>query len=85
MKLRVYMRDGRTVYRVMGRGNLAKLVGDEPWNEKPGIEVVRGIWNPLVGEYVWLRGIRLRFIAKGSIGVVEEDTGHARIPAEEAA
>ena len=74
MKLLVYMRDGRTVYRISGRGNFAKLVGQEPWHEEKSIEVGRGIWNPITGEYVWTP-VRIRFIAKGSIGVVEQDMG----------
>jgi hypothetical protein len=74
MNLLVYMRDGRTVYYVRGRGTLARLVGAEPWGEHKGVEVARGTWNPATGEYVWTRNVPLRFLAKGSIGVVEE--GH---------
>jgi hypothetical protein len=73
VKLLVYLRDGRTVYRLTGRGMLAKLVGREPWHEEKGCHVERGIWNPETGEYVWTP-IRLRFVAKNSISVVEEDT-----------
>ena len=72
MKLLVYMRDGRTCYALKGRGELAKLVSREPFHEDSGVVCVRGIWNPITGEYAWSPGIRLRFLAKGSIGVVEE-------------
>jgi hypothetical protein len=86
MRLLVYMRDGRTVYLVIGRGNLNKLVGREPWHEDGGFEVARGIWNSLTGEYIWTRGVRLRFLAKGSIGVVEEGSpAEATRPVEETA
>lgn len=72
MKLLVYMRDGRTVYYLTGRSNLRQLMNPDPANEGQSVLAVRGIWNPTTGEYVWTRGIRLRFIAKGSIGSVEE-------------
>lgn len=74
MRLLVYMRDGRTVYYLTGRSKLAQLVRAEPWHEQPGITAARGIWNPTTGEYVWTPGIHLRYLAKGSISVVEE--GH---------
>lgn len=74
MKLLVYLRDGRTVYRITGRALLAKLVGADPWHEERGAMVERGIWNPTTSEYVWTRGIRIRFISKNSISVVEEET-----------
>lgn len=78
MKLLVYMRDGRTVYRITGRGKLAKLLrtdveGVEGWDKDQHVNVERGIWNPATGEYNWTANVRLRFIAKGSIGVIEED------------
>jgi hypothetical protein len=79
VKLLIYMRDGRTVYRVVGRGKLARLLrtnveGVEGWDKDQFVFVDRGIWNPATGEYVWAMSVRLRFIAKGSIGVVEEET-----------
>lgn len=75
MKLLVYMRDGRTCYALTGRGQLAALFserGKGPAHERPSIEVVRGIWNPHTGAYLWQPGVRLRFIARGSIAFVEE-------------
>jgi hypothetical protein len=73
MRLFVYMRDGRTVYRLTRRGDFAKLVGQEPWHEEKSVDVGRGIWNPSIGEYVWTP-VRIRYIAKASICSVEEDT-----------
>ena len=46
----------------------------EPWHDEPSLRVARGIWNPVTGEYVWT-AVPLRFIAKGSISVVEEARG----------
>jgi hypothetical protein len=73
VRLLVFMRDGRTVYRVKGRGVLARLVRVEPWHEEPGALVDKGVWNPTTGEYLWTVQAKLRFIAKGSISHVEED------------
>ncbi len=72
MRLLVYMKDGRTVYRIVGRAKLAILLNRELTDEDRSLPVDRGIWNPTTGEYVW-RGIRIRFINKGSIAVIEED------------
>lgn len=77
MKLLVYMRDGRTVFALRGRGQLAELMSEKaekpgPAHERPSVEVVRGTWNPTTGCYVWQPGIRIRFIARGSISHVEE-------------
>ncbi len=81
MKLLVFMKDGRTVYMIEKRGVLSELCRDEPWHEQPGATVVKGIWNPTTGEYLWQRNVRLRFLAKGSISHVEEDHGqHANEP-----
>jgi hypothetical protein len=85
MKLLLYMRDGRTVYRLTGRGNLMKLIREEPWHDQPGLTVERGIWNPETGEYVWRAGIRIRFIAKGSISVVEEERAYGHVETVDAA
>jgi hypothetical protein len=74
VKILVYIRDGRTVYVLRGRGELARLVGAEPWHEGKGTAVDRAIWNPTTGLYVWTRGIFVRFISRASIAVVEE--GH---------
>lgn len=71
MKLLVYLRDGRTCYLIAKRGILRELVGDEPWHEKGSARVLRGTWNPTAGEYVWTVAY-LRWIAKGTISVVEE-------------
>lgn len=73
MRLLIYMRDGRTVYALKGRTQFRKLIEREPWHEDHGTEVDRGTWNPHTGEYIWRR-IRVRFIAKGSISSVEEET-----------
>jgi hypothetical protein len=80
VRLLVYMRDGRTVYRLQGRAALARLVSKEPWHEEPGVLVDRGTWNPTTGEYVWLAQLRVRFISKGSIASVEEDSRQAGAP-----
>lgn len=72
MKLLVYLRDGRTVYALRGRKELARLVGAEPWGEHEAVYVVRGIWNPVTGQFMWTPNIRVRFIARGSISSVEE-------------
>lgn len=79
MRLLIFMRDGRTVYRVTGRGKLAKLLRTElekveGWDKDQHVMVERGIWNPATGDYVWSASVRLRFIAKGSIGVIEEES-----------
>jgi hypothetical protein len=74
LKLLVYMRDGRTVFALKGRGELTRLVSREPGHEENGVIVVRGVWNPTTGAYIWTPAIRLRFIAKGSIAYVEEGT-----------
>ena len=84
MKLLVYMKDGRTVYLLERRGRLAQLVTGEPWHEGESVRVVRGIWNPITGEYVW-KSVPLRHIAKGSIAVVEEAQGLADAIHEELA
>lgn len=73
MRLLVFMRDGRTVYRLTGRGTLRKLCAGEPWDEDPGAIVQRGIWSPSQEKYRWI-GVKLRHLAKGSISVVEEDS-----------
>ena len=73
MRLLVFLRDGRTVYRVKGRGALARLVRAEPWHEEPGVFVDKGIWNPTTGEYIWTIQVKLRALAKNSISHVEED------------
>lgn len=79
MKLLVYLRDGRTVYRITGRQNLAVLLRRDPAHEERHIAVERGIWNPETGEYVWLdKPIRLRFLAKNSVSSVEEDVASYR-------
>lgn len=83
MKLLIYMRDGRTVYRIVGRGVLSKLVGAEPWHDRPGVVAERGIWNPTTGEYLFRR-VWIRFLAKGSIASVEEDRdAYGEAPAAE--
>lgn len=71
MNLLVYLRDGRTVYLLEKRSRLMQLVTGEPWHEKESVRVVRGIWNPITGEYVW-SSVGLRYLAKNSISVVEE-------------
>lgn len=73
MRLLVHMRDGRTVFRIIGRGVLAQLCRAEPWHEEKGVYADRGTWNPATGEYVWTTKIRLRQIAKASISFVEEE------------
>jgi hypothetical protein len=78
MRLLVYIRDGRTCYRLTGRKNLMRLLQTEPWHEEPGITVERGIWNPETGLYVWTFA-KVRYIAKGSIGVIEEDAPVAAV------
>jgi hypothetical protein len=71
VKLLVYLRDGRTVYRLRGRKVLARLVRLDPWHEEQGSVVDRGIWNHDTGEYNWLQ-LRIRHIAAHSISHVEE-------------
>jgi len=75
MKLLVYLKDGRTVIRIEGRGILAQLVRAEPWHEKPGVSATKGTWNPHTGEYNWHRQVYVRYIASSSISHVEEDRG----------
>lgn len=74
MKLLVYMKDARTVFALRGRAELARLISEKrgPAHEEEPLVVVRGIWNPLTGLYVWQPGIRLRFLARGSVAAVEE-------------
>lgn len=74
MKLLVYMRDGRTVFALRGRSQLAELMSEKsgPAHERPSVEVVRGTWNPITGSYVWQPAIRIRFIARASIAWVED-------------
>ena len=86
MRLLVYMRDGRTVYFIAGRANLGSLLRAHPAHEDAGVMAVRGIWNPTTGEYVWSRGITLRFLAQSSVSVIEEgQPNDVRPPAEDAA
>lgn len=80
MRLLVYLKDGRTVYMLKGRGVFAKLIGLEPWHEERSVECQRGIWNPTTGEFHW-QGVRLRHIAKSSISVVEEAAYGDEVPA----
>lgn len=80
MRLLVYLRDGRTVYMLKGRGVLRKLVEGDPWHEHESVLVMRGIWNPTLGEYGWA-GVPLRHIAKQSISVVEEVAPGEETPA----
>lgn len=81
MRLLVYLRDGRTVYMLTGRGTFRKLVGVDPWHEGPGVLVQRGIWNPTTGEYVW-RGVQVRHISLNSVSVVEEAEYGEETPAQ---
>ena len=74
MKLLVYMKDGRTCYLLERRHRLAQLVRDEPYHEGESVTTVKGHWNPHTGEYVW-QSVPVRWIAKGSIAVVEEVRG----------
>lgn len=80
MRLLVYMKDGRTVYRIIGRGYLAKLVKDEPWHENPSVTCEKGLYNAGTGEFFWSR-IQLRHIARGSISHVEEDRDYGQVAA----
>lgn len=73
MKLLVYLKDGRTVYRIIGRGKLAALLKRALTDEDRSLTVERGIWNPTTGEYVW-RVARLRYLNTSSISVIEEDS-----------
>ena len=72
MRLLVYMKDGRTVYRIVGRGKFAQLLKRALTDEDRSLVVERGIWNPTTGEYVW-RVVKLRFLNTSSISCVEED------------
>jgi hypothetical protein len=81
VKLLVYMRDGRTCYALRGRGELGKLIRAKPDGEHPSLDVVKGTWNPSTGLYLWRPGIRLRFIAGGSISHVEEGDPNQAAPA----
>jgi hypothetical protein len=72
VKLLVYIRDGRTVYALRGRGELSRLARAEPWGEEPSVVSVRGTWNPVTGRFVWQPNVHLRHLARGSISHVEE-------------
>lgn len=74
MKVLVYMRDGRTCYLLRNRKQLRELIGTTPAGEHPSTPAVRGIWNPIIGEYQWAR-VPLRHLPASSIGVVEEAVG----------
>lgn len=74
MKLLVYLKDGRTVYYIEGRGKLRALTMKNPGHEDESVTVVKGTWQSGTGEYEWHRNLRVRFIAPGSISHVEE--GH---------
>jgi hypothetical protein len=71
VKILVYMKDGRQVFFLERRGQLADLVQSQPEGDGRTIWCGRGIWNPITGEYVW-SNVGLRHIAKGSIALVEE-------------
>lgn len=71
MRLLVYLTDGRTVYLIEGRNRLAGFVNGDPFHERESVNVGKGIWNPITGEYVWSHA-RLRYIRKASIAFVEE-------------
>lgn len=72
MKLLVYMRDGRTVYVLRGRGELRLLASADPWHEAGSVIAVRGTWNPDGFQFVWQSNVHLRHLAQGSISHVEE-------------
>jgi hypothetical protein len=72
VKILVYMRDGRTVYRIAKRGLLAELLTREPAHEERGIAVERAYWNPVTGTFTFWHEVRLRFLSKNSVAVVEE-------------
>lgn len=80
MRLLVYMKDGRTCYRIVGRGKLGSLIGRDGTDDNGSLFVEKGIWNPETGDYVW-RGARLRHIASNSISHIEEDQYPAKVAA----
>ena len=85
MRLLVYIKDGRTCYRITGRGHLAALVRAEPWHENRAVTAEKGLWNSETGEYFWAP-IQLRHIARGAISHVEEDrAGYTSVQEAEAA
>jgi hypothetical protein len=80
MWLVIYLRDGRTAYLLRGRKALRVLLGLDPGNEERGVKVVRGIWNPERGEYLWaMEPVELRFLGRSSISVIER--GHPELVA----
>ncbi|MCW3018624.1 MAG: hypothetical protein JWN10_932 [Solirubrobacterales bacterium] len=73
MRIRVYIRDGHTCYRLAKRSDLGDLITREPHGAKPSKEVEVAYWNGSEAAYGAFVPWRLRFIAKGSISTVEED------------
>jgi hypothetical protein len=74
VKLLVYLRDGRTVYALIGRGQLRDLTSEKrgPGHEDEPVIVVRGTWHPGLRAFEWQPNVRVRWIARGSISHVEE-------------
>lgn len=74
MKLLVYMKDGRTVYALRGRGEFFKLIDEKrgPAHQEDPVIVVRGTWLPDACRYRWEPNVRLRYIARNSVSLVEE-------------
>jgi hypothetical protein len=80
MRIRVYLRDGRTCYRLAKRGQLADLLTREPAEDsRRSQDCERAIYNPLTGELTFTP-VRLRHIARASISVIEEDPTHQGEP-----
>lgn len=73
MRIRLFMRDGRTCYRLAKRADLGDLVKRSPENENRSIVAEVAFWNPMLGELSDFREVRIRAISKGSIGWVEEE------------
>ena len=79
MRLLVFMRDGRTVYRIRRRHDLAQLVRATAWDDQDTtvIWADRGIWSTADGDHSWLNQVKLRHISPGSISHVELDQSPA--------
>lgn len=71
MRVRVYMKDGRTCYRLAGVEELNTLIRADP-TSAPALDAERAYWN--AGQALWhFEPIRVVSLDRESISVVEED------------
>lgn len=73
MRIRVYMRDGRTCYRMAKRADLRDLLKRQPDDEQTTMSAEVAMFNGVASVFGDFKPCGLRFIARGSIACVEHD------------